>query len=403
MTLEPPLVLVDATTLRTSGGRRGLGRMGFDLLHGLAETRDEWASQLAIHVVTHFDFRRGWMISSDLATAADTSLAARNTVKGELPLLRRTLLGHAARATGAHLLHLIDPDGTPLFCRIPLVTTCHDLVPLRFAKRYLGPTPLHRYKRWLIDRRRYGRPARVIAISQRTCDDLIDLLQVPRSQIDVVSNGVDLGRWRAGDPNNDRERRRRLGVGTTPYVFFAGHCDYKKNVRGMIEALKLARRRIDLHLVLAGDMPSAMIEGVRARARKEGVGDAVKLLGYVDDADLPALYRGASALLFLSHLEGFGLPVAEAMAAGCPVIVPRGSGSDEVGGNAAVLVGAGDSVAAADAMVRLVIDPIERQRYLALGQVRAEAFDRRTMARGYVASYCRALARLERACKFEDP
>jgi len=117
----------------------------------------------------------------------------------------------------------------------------------------------------------------------------------------------------------------------------------------------------------------------------------VRFLGFVADADLAALYRAAVALLFLSRLEGFGLPVAEAMAAGCPAIVSRASGSDEVAGDSGIVVDADDTPAAAKAISRLARSPEHRAELGRRGRARVPTFDRREMARGYVKSYLAAL------------
>ena len=100
--------------------------------------------------------------------------------------------------------------------------------------------------------------------------------------------------------------------------------------------------------------------------------------------DLAILYRNALAHLFVSRLEGFGISVAEAMASGCPVIVAKRSGADEVGGDAVLKIDQGDHVAAARGIVRLASDPAERARLTAAGLSRARVFDRASMARGYV-------------------
>jgi glycosyltransferase involved in cell wall biosynthesis len=127
-------------------------------------------------------------------------------------------------------------------------------------------------------------------------------------------------------------------------------------------------------------------------ARASGVFEGVRFLGYVPDEDLAALYRRAGALLFLSRLEGFGLPVAEAMAASCPSIVARDSGSDEVAGDAGIAVDADDHRAAADAILSLTRFEESRKSLVTKGLARVSIFDRREMARAYVRSYQRALA-----------
>jgi glycosyltransferase involved in cell wall biosynthesis len=106
----------------------------------------------------------------------------------------------------------------------------------------------------------------------------------------------------------------------------------------------------------------------------------VKLLGYVSDQDLAALYRGATAQVFVSRAEGFGYPVIEAMACGCPVITSNRSSLIEIAEGAAVTVDPEDADAIADAIVLLADDNAERRRLSARGIERAARFSLRRMA-----------------------
>src|SRR4029079_12581403 len=114
-------------------------------------------------------------------------------------------------------------------------------------------------------------------------------------------------------------------------------------------------------------------------------------VGFVAERDMPGLYRRAVAHLFLSRLEGFGFSVVEAMAAGCPVIVARGSATDLVAGDAAIIVDADDPGAAGRAIVELASDPRARQSRIDLGRERARFFDRNRMAREYADLYKRIM------------
>jgi glycosyltransferase involved in cell wall biosynthesis len=389
-------VLIDATPLRALSGLRGIGRYLRDLLIGLSRVAPDAAPELSLSALTHLrpgDVRR----SSDLLAVAEESVGEANTFDGTLFACRRTMLGPVARLHGAELLHLPEVRGTPLPPRVPFVATCHDLIPLIYPDTYFG---------WRLDlpltdedvvisapgrayahvkaARRFRLAKRVICISQRTADDVHELLGVPRKRLDVVPSGVDIARYQ-------RASARAPRAGSTPFALYVGYCDARKNIQRMFEAIRLANETAPLELRWAGDIRGADLENMKRLAHELGVQDHVKFLGFVDDATLVELYRDAVALLFLSRLEGFGLPVLEAMAAGCPTIVARHSASDEVCADTGLIVDPDDVKSAAEALVRLAADPLERRLRGDRGAERAQLYRCETMARGHLASYQRAL------------
>ncbi len=397
-----PVVLVDATLLRTVTGFYGMGRFAYDLLHGLEQTRAEWEGRLRVATVTHLRLPARFEIREDLAAAADEAIAERGSVDYHAALARRRLLlGAAARSAGAGVVHMTQEAGSPLVLRVPRIATCHDIIPLVYPRRYLGGDPdallaltwrAEYAKRLGKDLRRYRRAARVVAISDRSRRDLIDLLHVDPARIDVVHNGVALSRVADPPAGDDEARRARLGVGRRPYVVYVGACDWRKNLTGLFSAVHRARREVDLDLVWAGRLEPYEAVRIEREAREAGIRPNLRRLGFVADADLPALYRGAVAHAFLSRLEGFGLTVVEAMASGCPVVGGRGRATDEIAGDAGVIVDPDDAETAGSTLARLCRDPDERARRIALGRDRARHFDRARMARGYVESYLRAVA-----------
>ncbi len=377
-------IIIDGTPLLGSSGHRGIGRVIYDLLHGLEETRDEWRGDLDIRVVTSLGVLRQSLMER-LGEAAEQLNDARGRSGKDLVLRRRLFLDDVALSARADLLHLTEALGTPLRTRVPRVITVHDLIPLRLPEQYLRWGP-QRWTRKPIEHRRYHAAKRLVAISELTRNDLVSLLGIPRDTIDVVPNGIDLRHWSPQRGPADRERLSALGL-RRPYVVYAGYWDRRKDVPTMLRAIAEARRTTDVEFVWAGKFTARDLKKLRAYLRSEGVLDelpTVRFVGYVSSEDLAVLYRNALAHLFVSRLEGFGISVAEAMASGCPVIVANGSGADEVGGDAVMKIDPGDHAAAARAIGRLANDPTERVRLTAAGLSRARVFDRATMARGYV-------------------
>jgi len=391
-------ILVDATPLWATSGLRGIGRYLRDLLTGLARVRSA-SPDLEILAVRSL-LPSGASVTADLDAVVEESRGKGGSIGATQRHLRRTLMPAVVVRHRASLLHLPEVVGTPLGLPVPLVATCHDLIPLRFPEWYL-PTqesaaetgPRMRAAayavRWAKDQRRYRLARRVVAISSQTRDDLVGLLRIPAERIDVVHNGLALGRYEAPEGPATASPHAR------PYILYVGFCDPRKNVPALFAALAEAARTRDLDLLWAGDIAGRTRDKVLSLAAEHGITDRLKLLGFVTDEALGGLYRHAVGLVFLSRMEGFGLPVVEAMAAGCPVIVARGSGSDELVGDAGVHVSPDDPGEAAREIVKLLDDPSYREALRAVGPARAAQFSCEAMGVGYVGAWRRALGRPE--------
>jgi len=220
------------------------------------------------------------------------------------------LLPRQVDRLGVHLLHCPTFRG-PLFSpSVPMVVTVHDLAVLRHPETFNLWT--RRYSRSCVPR--VARAARlVIAVSEFTKREVVELLGLPGDRVRVVPNGVGEPFFPHG-PAEPGE-----------YVLAVGTLEPRKN----LERLAAATRELGLELRVVGG---------RGWGRVAIDGPGVSLLGEVPDARLAALYRGALCLAYPSLYEGFGLPVLEAMACGTPVVTSAGGATEEVAGGAAVLV-----------------------------------------------------------------
>jgi glycosyltransferase involved in cell wall biosynthesis len=234
------------------------------------------------------------------------------------------------------------------------------------------------------------RADRVVAISATSARDVERLVGVPRERIDVVPLGY--GTSQRVEPTPAYELRSRLGLGDGPIVLNVAMQKVHKNQRALVQALPLVRAAVPgAQLVLPGaETPYA--QELRAEAARQGVGEAVVFPGYVDDADLEGLYAAASAFVFPSLNEGFGLPVLEAMGRGVPVVTSSVSSLPEVAGDAALLVDPTSVDEIAHATTRVLTEPALRERLIADGRRRTEAFTWAKAAEGTLASWGRALA-----------
>lgn len=203
------------------------------------------------------------------------------------------------------------------------VATVHDLAFLRHADQY----PLDFRLYWSAVMRGLAEsPHHFVCVSQTTAADVRELLGVPDHRVHAVPSGIELDRF--------TPRERKPGA---PYILFVGNLIPRKNLGRMLEA----HSRLDVDLVLAG----ADLMGLPPRPR-------VRRVGEMNDDALCELYSGAAALAFPSLYEGFGFPILEAMACGCPVVTSDRGSMREIAGDAAVLVDPEDVDSIADGLRR---------------------------------------------------
>ena len=270
--------------------------------------------------------------------------------------------------------------------RVPRVVTVHDLHYRAQPEAHFGMRALG--MRMLVPAAA-RRSTRVIVPSRATGDDVVRHLGVPPAKVDVVPEA--LGHPVAA-PRRTRERvRTDLGADNRPLLLSVSAKRPHKNLMRLLRAVaRLPAERRPL-LVLPG-YPTEHESELRAQASALGVADWVRFLGWQSDEELEDLYRAADAFVFPSLVEGFGLPVLEAMARGLPVATSRRTSLAEVAGDAALFFDAEDDASIAGAIERLLTDSGLVERLAAAGPAQAAKFTWEAAAAGTVSSYERAVA-----------
>lgn len=374
-------ILLDGRALQDRSSTRGIGTYLRGLLDGLAAAgRDD---------------RVALMLRS--GQPDPPQLGRWHAAPGpRIPVLKRRLQPVADPFLVARMLRRLRP---PLYHAVEyaqpisagntrVVVTVHDLIPFLFPDRY----PWMRRER-LLAARLLRRADAVVTPSQATARDTERLAAVDPARITVVPHGVD-PEYRPADAAAIAALRHHLGLDAQePYLLSVGVFDPRKRLGLLVEtARRLMAEHPRLRLVIAGDQ-GAYTQPVRRAVEAAGLGPRTVLAGYVPAEWMPALYTAAGCLLFTSGYEGFGLPVLEAMACGCPVAACANSAIPEVAGEAGLLVaeaGEAEMTAAMCALVSpLLGDPVERARRGELGRTHVLGFTWEHAARATLDVYSR--------------
>jgi glycosyltransferase involved in cell wall biosynthesis len=255
----------------------------------------------------------------------------------------------------------------PLHRNTRALLTVHDLSFLRHPETF--PPKLGAYLNQAVPRS-VARADHILADSEATRRDLIDLLSVPPSKVTTLYGGV-TPRFNPQAADDERARlQTQYGVGAHPYILAVGTVQPRKNYVRLMEACDPLAAPRNLDLVIVG-RPAWLSEPIITAAEQRPY---VHLMGFFADADLPALYRQAEVLAFPSVYEGFGFPSLEAMACGTPVVASTASSVPEVVGDAGLLVDPLDVPAWTEALAQTLDDQTLRARLREAGLARAATF-----------------------------
>lgn len=382
-----PTVAINVTCLNEP--QTGVGRYTRHLTEELLRTGE-------IELVL-FDGHR-W---SSLSPVGDSSIkpgsrhSLRRFLKPFVPyyqrlgeLVRDALFQYGATRRKPHLYH--EPNFIPYRFDGPTVITVHDLSVIKHPEFH----PKARIQ--TIGGSRLGNAIHnsdaIITVSEQVRKDLLESFDVDENRVVAVSNGVST-EYRPIEEPVARQAICAYQLRWKEYVLFVGTLEPRKNVLRLIEAYTrlpaVLQRKYPL--VLAGGR-GWLVDEIQRRLGSRGH-EAIRLLNYVPECDLPMLYSGATVFAYPSLYEGFGLPVLEAMACGTPVITSKGSAMEEVAGDAAMYVDPIEVQALTSAMEMLLDSAPTMEMYANRGIARATEFTWERTARDTLAVYNNILTR----------
>jgi glycosyltransferase involved in cell wall biosynthesis len=306
--------------------------------------------------------------------------------------------------SGSDVVHIIDHANAvyaPLFAETPLIATCHDLLQIRAAR---GELPEHRvasmgrrYQEWIA--KHIAALPHVATPSTQTARELRRLLNFPAGRITVIPNGLNF----PYSPLSSATARQIIEALLTergldphllhrdnrPFVLNVGGGQWYKNRRGLLEIYGALRPLLkpSPRLVMVGKPLSSELQ---EQAAALGIREDLLLLSGVSENELQAVYSTAAALIFPSWEEGFGWPIAEAQACGCPVFTSNREPMTEVGGAGAAYFDPASPLEAA----KLIASTWPRRAELAArGRARATEWSPSLMIDRYLAAYANTIER----------
>lgn len=224
----------------------------------------------------------------------------------------------------------------PAFSKAPFVFTVHDLMHLFYYSQ------MHKIYYEQIIARLAKSAKKIITVSHFSKQQLVELLNIPEDLIRVIYNGVD-EHFLQNEEAHEMDR---------PYFLYVGNRRKNKNLPAMITAFAQAKIPEDFILCISGNVDAELQQLISTLKIEK----RIKFLGFIEEKDLPKVYKGAHATLFVSLMEGFGLPIIESMASGTPVLTSSTSCLPEIAGEAALCVNPDDISAIQTGIEKLVND-----------------------------------------------
>ena len=268
------------------------------------------------------------------------------------------------------LFHSPDFVLPPVSGGIPTLLTVHDLSfvhsPETFPAQLVAY--LNRVVPWSV-----GRATHILADSLATKQDLMDVWQVSPEKITVLYCGVNSMFRPITDLDQLTAVRQKYHIGKKDYVLCVGTVQPRKNYQMLIRAFRPVADQYPHNLIIAGSK-GWLYDEMMAEVDRQGLNGRVHFIGFVDDADLPALYSAATLFAMPSLYEGFGLPLLEAMACGVPVISSNASSLPEVVGETAVQLSPHGQQAWSQTLLDLLATPNARNQMVTEGSLQAHQF-----------------------------
>lgn len=273
------------------------------------------------------------------------------------------------------------PYFDPFFLTLPVVkakptiVTVHDLIPFKFPEYF--PRGIRGEIKWFIQKLSLGGTKAIITDSLASQKDIAKFTGIDEEKISVIYLGV-RSEFKVLKSRDTLQKVRGKYKLPQNFLLHVGDINYNKNIPSIIKAFsKASQKYSDIFLVLVGNGfvgNSSQLQELMDLISQLGLTDKVRLLGFIDLSDLVGVYNLAQVYLQPSFAEGFGLPVLEAMACGCPTVVSNTSSLPEIVGNAVIQVNPYNIEEIASGIVKALNDDSLRRELIEKGIRQAKSF-----------------------------
>jgi glycosyltransferase involved in cell wall biosynthesis len=291
------------------------------------------------------------------------------------------------------LLHCTSNTG-PVACPVPLFVTLHDIIymeKLHLVKGSKYQRLGNLYRRWNVPKV-VAKAQVLFTVSEFERQRIINQFNLPHEKVVVTYNGI--GQHFKPSSSDEIEIVMKKYELPYPYILFLGNTDPKKNLDGVLEALKILYKKEEFnhYKVVMPDFGKVYLEKMLSRIDASHLLDKIHLTGYIPNLELPAIYSNAAVFLYPSRRESFGIPILEAMACGCPVITSNTSSMPEVAGDAAEIIDPYQPVSISNAIIRILGDDKYRKTLITKGFERHPKFSYRQAAEIILSNYQKILS-----------
>ncbi len=322
-----------------------------------------------------------------IESLANTSFISPGLKGAAAAIWRSFILSYNIRRDRLDVFHGLSNE-LPLNIRqsgVPSVVTMHDLIYRRFPDGYKA-----------IDRKIYDfkyrqsccASDRIIAISECTKRDIIELYNIPEEKIDVVYQGID-PQFFSPVTDEDIDFLRTKYLLPHNYILQVGTIEKRKNLELTIRALAALPKKY--RLVVVGKDRLGYLQQCKELSIELGVGKRILHLNNVDFKHLPALNKAADVVVYPSRYEGFGLPIVEAIATGTPVVAAKGSCLEEAGGEGALYVDPDNPSQMAEAIMAITSSPELKSRLVEKRRIHISRFSTENFTRATLKAYQKAI------------